>query len=867
MSTDINQERNDIRIITSIIDSSEKAKISSAVRYSYHIPTYQRGYRWTPEQAKRLIEDIYNNAKRYQDHLWGGLVDDDVRKNYGYCLQPLVLKKRKPEEGGADNCYNVIDGQQRLTTLAIIFCALNALDSEHSKRLTEDKISITYERSGNTLDIENFCKEIYNAIVKYYNDPDDGPLINNDPIEKREEISRIIAEEREKAKLLSNGEKDNKPLLSIDEQFIMEVYFYCCSHFRKANDPNNDYFYFRDNNLEGKDKIREFRRIFKDFTNVIWYEPKLDDEQKEFEKFNARKIALTQSELVKALFMNPDNYMSNPSPTQNKEAKKERQISIGSRTQNEEAIKERQISIGAQWDEIERQLHDVNFWNFFPHWEKRHRSIHFDAVIDFFVYKKKREIEEKTGSGESLETTRGRFRNDPRYSFNQLEEWISEELNNDHGSDDPYYKDKVMEKWWGDICDVFEWYHIIYTIHDLGSSRSGGKAFGVYHRVSLLQWLTVQHKIHIDKYSKGEGAYFAKLELGISIIKMFDNSPKSEILNKLNGMILEQIKMSFPNSAIKVFSAKPEITEKDVKDLCRYKSDEKKQTELGMDVALDRIIRSLVYSSKSDNFFPLIFLMIDSLYKLEEKGGSLSRFDFFNFETEKWVKEHIFAKGTNIVEYLEKKASKVNAVPADIKEDFLKQLSDCGWKEYLEFKFKDILPAPNTKTNAASYIDRLEQVKQKYLSEIDAVLNNKPYITSLEFEQQMDSVLGQLDFDDPYDADTLTQIDYTNKEKPVNYAAAVEFLKDNSMGNMALLTRSNNSSVGCDAYLDKQAIISKKINEGEFVPLNAVNVFSGEYCDPDFDNSFWYPRHRMIYLKNLINHIYQYLGIEPKYSL
>jgi len=66
---------------------------------SFFIPSYQRGYRWTTQQVKELLEDI----------------EDFVGKGaFGiYCLQPLVVK----EHG---DTWEVIDGQQRLTTIHII---------------------------------------------------------------------------------------------------------------------------------------------------------------------------------------------------------------------------------------------------------------------------------------------------------------------------------------------------------------------------------------------------------------------------------------------------------------------------------------------------------------------------------------------------------------------------------------------------------------------------------------------------------------------------------------------------------------------------------------------------------------------------
>ena len=68
---------------------------------SFFIPAYQRGYRWTESEVSMLLDDINDFQPK------------DAEK---YCLQPLIVKKR-PQE---DNSYEVVDGQQRLTTIFMI---------------------------------------------------------------------------------------------------------------------------------------------------------------------------------------------------------------------------------------------------------------------------------------------------------------------------------------------------------------------------------------------------------------------------------------------------------------------------------------------------------------------------------------------------------------------------------------------------------------------------------------------------------------------------------------------------------------------------------------------------------------------------
>lgn len=72
---------------------------------NYLIPYYQRGYRWDIENVTALLEDIHNFM--------------NTPNEKKYCLQPIVVVPGRDEEGF--NRWEVIDGQQRLITLNIIF--------------------------------------------------------------------------------------------------------------------------------------------------------------------------------------------------------------------------------------------------------------------------------------------------------------------------------------------------------------------------------------------------------------------------------------------------------------------------------------------------------------------------------------------------------------------------------------------------------------------------------------------------------------------------------------------------------------------------------------------------------------------------
>lgn len=102
----MNQDINKDLIYNTRYVFTKYLKGSTDVPLYYNIPEYQRGYKWTKDNIVQLLEDIHR-FKTNQDSF--------------YCLQnitiiPSIIKGR--------HCYNVIDGQQRLTTLFILLSYL-----------------------------------------------------------------------------------------------------------------------------------------------------------------------------------------------------------------------------------------------------------------------------------------------------------------------------------------------------------------------------------------------------------------------------------------------------------------------------------------------------------------------------------------------------------------------------------------------------------------------------------------------------------------------------------------------------------------------------------------------------------------------
>jgi hypothetical protein len=107
----------------------------------FFVPSYQRGYRWTEHEVGQLL--------------------DDIRASNGatYYLQPVVVKSR------ADGSWELVDGQQRLTTLFLIF---RYLRTTHLPTAANN-YSITYEtRPGSEAYLDDLGADAAATNIDYF---------------------------------------------------------------------------------------------------------------------------------------------------------------------------------------------------------------------------------------------------------------------------------------------------------------------------------------------------------------------------------------------------------------------------------------------------------------------------------------------------------------------------------------------------------------------------------------------------------------------------------------------------------------------------------------------------------------------------
>ena len=102
----------------------------------FRIPNYQRGYAWGESQLNDLwddIMDIQKNGSTYRPHYTGAITLQQIDVN------DLTPAEKKLSSTGMEY-YNVVDGQQRLTTIVIMLNALKNKITTGKKQLINNYI-------------------------------------------------------------------------------------------------------------------------------------------------------------------------------------------------------------------------------------------------------------------------------------------------------------------------------------------------------------------------------------------------------------------------------------------------------------------------------------------------------------------------------------------------------------------------------------------------------------------------------------------------------------------------------------------------------------------------------------------------------
>lgn len=104
-------------------------------KFLFEIPDYQRAYSWTKENLKQLVEDIWESVELNKAR--GNKEFDQYEP---YFLGSIVLCSKEYKDDGC-GIYDVIDGQQRLTSIIMLIAAIRDLiDNEEYKKVLSDLI-------------------------------------------------------------------------------------------------------------------------------------------------------------------------------------------------------------------------------------------------------------------------------------------------------------------------------------------------------------------------------------------------------------------------------------------------------------------------------------------------------------------------------------------------------------------------------------------------------------------------------------------------------------------------------------------------------------------------------------------------------
>lgn len=128
-----------------------EAKPIKDIRGTFHIPAYQRGYRWERTQVKTLLNDLYQCMEA------NGQEKD-------YCLQPVVVQKKGELQ------YDLIDGQQRLTTIYILLRYVEQnFETDYAEQNFETEFSFEYEtREKTQAFLENMDPQLAQTNIDFF---------------------------------------------------------------------------------------------------------------------------------------------------------------------------------------------------------------------------------------------------------------------------------------------------------------------------------------------------------------------------------------------------------------------------------------------------------------------------------------------------------------------------------------------------------------------------------------------------------------------------------------------------------------------------------------------------------------------------
>lgn len=269
---------------------------------NFEIKSYQRGYRWDIENIEQFINDV---------------IESDPNKIY--CMQPLVVTELD------ETTFEVIDGQQRLTTFKILVHCLKSLTGKS----TIDDYKITYE----TRSCKTFLEKIYRNQLK----------------------SQLTELKVEQVSVLWNNLKLERGEVNRDNFHLYQSY--CACIFLLKDLSEND--------------LVDLTNKLKNNVKFIWYEVDLKTlnttAEKLFSNINRNKIRLTGADLIKALLI----------------------LDIERRNDiNVEVKHYEKQTLSNEWNEVEQMLGDSDFWFFITNTREQNYDVRIGKLFDILTENK-----------------------------------------------------------------------------------------------------------------------------------------------------------------------------------------------------------------------------------------------------------------------------------------------------------------------------------------------------------------------------------------------------------------------------------------------------------------------------------------------
>lgn len=368
--------------------------------FNFYVPSYQRGYRWGADQVNQLIEDLEEFEKYHYSS----------DKNKFYCLQPLVVKERIIQKKERNqiievNGLEVIDGQQRLTTILLLLQALHL-----RKRILEGDVPSEVKACPNVYSIQYETRE--------------------DSIAWLPELNKIIEKDPSYKNKFVNANCD---------------YFHFAEVFTTAYNKMKDW---------DEDQVSDFGKVLRKGTRFIWYYPteSAGTNTDIFDRLNAGKIGLNNAELIKALFVQNNNWSANDLAY----------------------VK----ALSLEWNSMENRLQNKEFWGFI--YRSRH-PFAYDTHIEYLfdLLQKKEEVHRDT-------TT---------YTFNRYLDSYRQMMNTNLAGQAG--KAEWVRKKWTEVKELFdtlnEWYNYKPVYHRVGF---------VLEYVASEDVLSLRSKLDGKKHSK-----------------------------------------------------------------------------------------------------------------------------------------------------------------------------------------------------------------------------------------------------------------------------------------------------------------------------------------------------------------------------